>query len=495
MMARGSRRKPRRSIDTPARVSRTRPGPGETGAGPALGIGSARRVPHRCRRAGGGAGPLCALRRTLPRTVVLEDDGLFLMAGAHLGVAHPPGYPLYTLIVHLFTRLPWADAAFLGHVSSAVLGALACGALCCCARLLASPLPALTAAWLFGVSEQFWSQAIARWTPGGQGRGSERQAEASTAGPGDARRARTSARQHGHSDPLACATLRLDVRARVPSGRVREAFPRWQRSCLRHGDASLRRPWRADGRPVGERIVSTPEIISLFGVVLAMVWALYREIRLGRTEVRTDVVQLVNAIRAEIGERIDRVETADRERFERAETANHERFEQAEAADRERFGQAELPTASASSRRKLPTASASSRRKLPTASASSRRSGRTSRPTPLWRGPSSRPRAPTARGTPRCFAPWGRSATRSARGASRCTTGSAALKRGPWRPPPPTDWPAARVAGRPGATCRSTRAKTTPHERGWNEPGSPPATRSAPWNEPGSPPATRSAPM
>ena len=106
-------------------------------------------------------GPLALYAATLPRTVVLEDDGLFLMAGAHLGVAHPPGYPIHTLIVHLFTRLPFGDAAFLGHLSSAVLGALACGAAYCCARLLrASPVPALAAAWLFGVSEQFWSQAI-----------------------------------------------------------------------------------------------------------------------------------------------------------------------------------------------------------------------------------------------------------------------------------------------------------------------------------------------
>ena len=106
-------------------------------------------------------GPLALYVATLPRTVVLEDDGLFLMAGVHLGVAHPPGYPLYTLIVHLFTRLPFGDAAFLGHLSSAVLGALACGAVYACARLLrASPAPALIAAWLFGVSEQFWSQAI-----------------------------------------------------------------------------------------------------------------------------------------------------------------------------------------------------------------------------------------------------------------------------------------------------------------------------------------------
>ena len=82
-------------------------------------------------------------------------------------------------------------------------------------------------------------------------------------------------------------------------------------------------------------MVSTPEIISLFGVVLAMVWALYREIRLGRTEARTDVVALVNTIRAEIGERIDRAETANRERFEQAETANRERFEQAERSNQQ----------------------------------------------------------------------------------------------------------------------------------------------------------------
>ena len=106
-------------------------------------------------------GPLALYAVTLPRTVVLEDDGLFLMAGVHLGVAHPPGYPIHTLILHLFTRLPFGDPAVLGHLSSAVLGALACGAVYCCARLLrASPVPALTAAWLFGVSEQFWSQAI-----------------------------------------------------------------------------------------------------------------------------------------------------------------------------------------------------------------------------------------------------------------------------------------------------------------------------------------------
>ena len=144
----GPRRPPAASAGlTPA--GRAGPGPGTAGR------------PDLAALAAAVLGPLVLYAATLPRAVVLEDDGLFLMAGVHLGVAHPPGYPLYTLIVHLFTRLPFGDPAVLGHLSSAVLGALACGAVYGCARLLgASPLPALVAAWLLGVSEQFWSQAI-----------------------------------------------------------------------------------------------------------------------------------------------------------------------------------------------------------------------------------------------------------------------------------------------------------------------------------------------
>ena len=107
------------------------------------------------------AGPLLLYVLTLPRTVMLEDDGLFLMAGAHLGIAHPPGYPLYTLICHLFMQLPAESPAWAGHLSSAALGAAACGFAFACARLLgASAIPAIAAAWLLGASEHFWAQAI-----------------------------------------------------------------------------------------------------------------------------------------------------------------------------------------------------------------------------------------------------------------------------------------------------------------------------------------------
>ena len=107
------------------------------------------------------AGPFALYLATMPRTVVLEDDGLFLMVGEHLGVAHPPGYPVFTWILHLFMQLPFGSPALLGHLCSGVLGALACGALFLCARLLgASMLPALFAAWMFAASEHVWSQAI-----------------------------------------------------------------------------------------------------------------------------------------------------------------------------------------------------------------------------------------------------------------------------------------------------------------------------------------------
>ena len=161
MTTRAKRRRRERRAAVPPQAA-TAPSSSASGVGAAVGTAPPRvGRPDWAAAVAAGLGPLTLYVATLPRTVVLEDDGLFLMAGVHLGVAHPPGYPIYTLIVHLFTRLPFGEPAFLGHLSSAVLGALACGAVYACARLLGASLAAaLTAAWLFGVSEQFWSQAI-----------------------------------------------------------------------------------------------------------------------------------------------------------------------------------------------------------------------------------------------------------------------------------------------------------------------------------------------
>lgn len=107
------------------------------------------------------AAPLALYASTLPRSVVFEDDGSFLMVGHHFGIAHPPGYPIYTLILHLFMQIPVGNPATLGHFLSAVFGALSCGSVMICARLLgASTILALAAGWLFAASEHVWSQAI-----------------------------------------------------------------------------------------------------------------------------------------------------------------------------------------------------------------------------------------------------------------------------------------------------------------------------------------------
>ncbi|MGI9251171.1 MAG: glycosyltransferase family 117 protein [Pseudohongiellaceae bacterium] len=98
---------------------------------------------------------------TAPRTVTLEDDGLFIMASIDAGVAHPPGYPLYTMLGHLFAHLPVEPSAYRIHLLSGLLGAMTCGILFFVARLAGlSRWFALAVALAYGVSEHFWSQAI-----------------------------------------------------------------------------------------------------------------------------------------------------------------------------------------------------------------------------------------------------------------------------------------------------------------------------------------------
>jgi Protein of unknown function (DUF2723) len=96
-----------------------------------------------------------------PRSVALEDDGLFILSSYFLGIEHPPGYPLFTLIGHLFTYLPFGSVAYRVHLASATFGALTGGAAWLCARaLVEGRLPAYLAALALGVSPVFWSQAI-----------------------------------------------------------------------------------------------------------------------------------------------------------------------------------------------------------------------------------------------------------------------------------------------------------------------------------------------
>jgi hypothetical protein len=98
---------------------------------------------------------------TSPRSVALEDDSLFVLSSYFLGVEHPPGYPLFTLIGHLFTYLPFGSVAYRVHLASALFGALSGAAAWLCARILIQGrLPAYVAALGFGLSPVFWSQSL-----------------------------------------------------------------------------------------------------------------------------------------------------------------------------------------------------------------------------------------------------------------------------------------------------------------------------------------------
>jgi hypothetical protein len=79
---------------------------------------------------------------TAVRTVATEDDGLFVLSGYFLGIEHPPGYPLFTLVGHLFSHLPFGSVAYRVHLASALFGALTGAAAWLCARALIPAVPA-----------------------------------------------------------------------------------------------------------------------------------------------------------------------------------------------------------------------------------------------------------------------------------------------------------------------------------------------------------------
>ncbi len=98
----------------------------------------------------------------MPKTIALEDDSLFILSGFYNGVSHPPGYPLYTLILYLFTHIPFIEnVAAKAHASSAFFGALTCGSLFLIFNVIG--LRKNTSAILtlsFAASSTIWSQSL-----------------------------------------------------------------------------------------------------------------------------------------------------------------------------------------------------------------------------------------------------------------------------------------------------------------------------------------------
>ena len=98
---------------------------------------------------------------TRARTVTGEDSGELITAAYQLGVAHPPGYPLWVLLTKVFQTvfagLNPADAAAL---SSSITTACAIGLLALVAfRLTRSIAASLFGAWSVGVGHEIWNHA------------------------------------------------------------------------------------------------------------------------------------------------------------------------------------------------------------------------------------------------------------------------------------------------------------------------------------------------
>src|SRR6266481_1473669 len=66
---------------------------------------------------------------TLAPTVTLTDSGELTLAAYGLGVAHPPGTPLWVMLAHLASLVPVGNVAVRINFSSAVFAALACAML------------------------------------------------------------------------------------------------------------------------------------------------------------------------------------------------------------------------------------------------------------------------------------------------------------------------------------------------------------------------------
>ena len=106
-----------------------------------------------------------------PSVASVFDDSLeFQVVLPSLGIAHPTGYPLYTVLGWLWSHLPVGDLAYRTNLLSAVLAAATVGLVFLLARRLGSArLAAGAGAALFAISPLWWSQATVAEVYAGHG--------------------------------------------------------------------------------------------------------------------------------------------------------------------------------------------------------------------------------------------------------------------------------------------------------------------------------------
>ncbi|XP_009004326.1 protein O-mannosyl-transferase TMEM260 isoform X5 [Callithrix jacchus] len=122
------------------------------------------------RRSGGLRGGLAVFAAvaavftlTLPRSVPGGDSGELITAAYELGVAHPPGYPLFTLVAKLAIMLfPFGSVAYRVNLLCGLFGAVAASLLFFTVfRLSGSSAGGILAAGVFSFSRLTWQWSIA----------------------------------------------------------------------------------------------------------------------------------------------------------------------------------------------------------------------------------------------------------------------------------------------------------------------------------------------
>jgi Protein of unknown function (DUF2723) len=99
---------------------------------------------------------------TAARDIVVGDTPELITAAATLGVAHPPGYPLFTMLGHLFSVMPFGPTPFRVNLLAVTCDALTVGVVFLTAlRLTQSRLAAATAALILAVVPNFWTWSLA----------------------------------------------------------------------------------------------------------------------------------------------------------------------------------------------------------------------------------------------------------------------------------------------------------------------------------------------
>ncbi len=109
---------------------------------------------------------------TLAPSITWQHDGVdsgdLVTAAYTLGVAHPPGYPLFLLLAKTFTLLPFGEVAYRVNLLSAFFAAAAATTLYWTALLIQPDesvgerklVIAAASALAFGLSSTLWSQAV-----------------------------------------------------------------------------------------------------------------------------------------------------------------------------------------------------------------------------------------------------------------------------------------------------------------------------------------------